>query len=354
MAISFPIFILLLWPSVKATPERNLQSLCDTFAKLQKEHREVAGASTAEVSQFAVAYISNSAGDVDLKPDPKSFDKDNMINGENYIASVIDQGERTGAAASGGSIEHTESKILSGMLTKANDFTKKYKTTPNIYFLTFNSPCCTNDDTTQQEICGPRSCSNKIYNFIQDHGSSFDKMYLGWNQIYSGSFKPISQSFFYTMHTILQANKGTEKVILTLKPQGYVPTRRGKNNWKQGSVVECLRRKIPHNVFKDESKFEENVIRMVNKIMWDCATSTKGGKDGEVTDPNCWGSSDLLKQCKKMREQVVECVKAQDFRGKKMGPPLSPVDSTKVSSSVNDLKGMYDISYLQYEQNNCD
>lgn len=58
-----------------------------------------------------------------------------------------------------------------------------------------------------------------------------------WIQIYSGSFKPTLQSFFYTMHTISQANRGAESVILALKAQGWVPIRKPKNNWKQGELL---------------------------------------------------------------------------------------------------------------------
>lgn len=312
----FIIISLMQNDNVTGSPEEELfQHIHDTFAPLATEQ--------SKIRQFAVFYLSATPAFA-LDPPPTAFSSEQTIDGKNYLAAV----RKTGAP------DHTEAMILPKMSKLIENFSAESMNKPNLYLYSFYTPCCRVKLTGDPNICGDESCSGKINNFIKSQREGLNKVYIAWSRFLLMGMLPFAKQYMHILNTLLNPNTEGDKVELVVHPGRYGGG--SSTSYRQDDIISCLKDKLNANkdIFMDQLKFEENIIKIVNSITWECRIEAK--KDSF----NCWKKSSKITSCLKMVDAVVECessIESMNF----YGPPKDPV-SRKQSNSQEDVQGRYD------------
>ncbi|XP_057300772.1 uncharacterized protein LOC130635456 [Hydractinia symbiolongicarpus] len=292
--------------------------------------------SSKRIRQYAVFYLSD-APTLTLDPPPTAFPADKIIDGNNYLAAII--GGPTGV--------HTEAMLLPKLESKIDNFKKEKSKNPNWYLFSYNTPCCKANHSVKNQ-CGGGSCSELINNYINTHRAKLDKIYIAWDKFLGIGMQPLSRQYLYILNTLLQQNTATEeKVKLVVRPEGFADKQAPRSSFLQNEVINCLKKEAKEEYFTDKSKFDENIIKIVNTLTWHCGTTELKKGSSKLYEANCWTCK--VTECPKMADAVAKCAPK---KSKKigLGPAIDPITG-KRSNSAYDVRGTSDVS--PYEKEKC-
>lgn len=288
------------------------------------------------IRQYAVFYLSDTPT-LTLDPPPTAFPADKIIDGNNYLAAII--GGPTGV--------HTEAMLLPKFEDKIDDFIRERRKNPNWYLFSYNAPCCKTNPSVPNQ-CGGGSCSELINDYVNTHGAKLDKIYIAWDKFLGQGWQPLSRHYLYILNTLLQQNTAREeKVKLVVRPEGFADKRAPRLSFLQNEVINCLKKEAKKEYFTDTSTFDENIIKIVNKLTWDCGTTELRRGSSNLYEPECWSSK--ITECPKMADAVKECapIKSQRIG---LGPAIDPITG-RGSNNPNDVTGTSPVS--TYRQETC-
>jgi len=206
---------------------------------------------------------------------------------------------------------HSEETILSRLPKLINDILlksekntgmdKKKSRKVDVYFYTYNSPCC-NVKKRSKDVCGLTSCARRISDFVKkafsDTHGSLNKFFLSWSIPYVSTndkstipSAEYNKQYFYSMMQLFQTKKcvkdkivGDRLVFVLEEPDYPYP-----KTWFQKSLAQCLNKiYISHIDEKPSSAREVNFYGFINRATAQCVLRPRETSKFSYINIKCW------------------------------------------------------------------